>query len=129
MSVQRLISVIDDDHAVRNGLSNLLRSAGYEAIDFASAEDFLKYYAVHGVDCVILDVRLKGISGLELLARLVKSRSAPPVIVISGHGGEQMCASALDTGALAFLRKPIDVDTLLECIRLIVTKSGGRHES
>jgi|SRR5476649_26811 len=129
MSVQRLISVIDDDHAVRNGLSNLLRSAGYEAIGFATSADFLKYYAVYGADCIILDVRLKGISGLELLAQLVKSGCAPPVIVISGHGDPHMAAKAMDLGAVAFLRKPIDVDTLLTCIRHIVAKGGGSHES
>ena len=124
MTVQRLIPIIDDDYAVRNGLSNLLRSAGYEVIGFASAEDFLKYNAAYSVDAIILDVKLAGINGFELLARLANSRPPLPVILISGHGDERMRARAINEGAVAFLRKPIDVDTLLECIRLIVAKGG-----
>lgn len=129
MTVQRLISIIDDDYAVRNGLSNLLRSAGYKVIGFASAEDFLKYNAAYSVDAIILDVKLAGINGFELLARLVNSRPPLPVILISGHGDERMRARAIDEGAVTFLRKPIDVDTLLTCIRHIVAKGGGSHES
>lgn len=124
MTLSLLISIIDDDRSVRSGLSNLLQSAGYSTICFESAEQFLNDDALDTIDFVILDVKLKGIDGFELISRLGHSRPALPVMLISGHGDEDMGKRALGAGAVAFMRKPIDVDLLLEHIRRVSAERG-----
>lgn len=119
-----LISIIDDDRSVRGGLSNLLLSAGYATMCFESAEQFLNAAALGRVDFVILDVKLKGISGVELTALLARSRPGLPVVLISGHGDENMGKQAIIAGAVSFMRKPIDVDRLLEHIQHALAKRG-----
>ncbi|HEY0210198.1 response regulator transcription factor [Acerihabitans sp.] len=125
MTPPLLISIIDDDRSVRSGLSNLLQSAGYATICFESAEEFLNDEALGSIDFVILDVKLKGMDGFELISRLARLRPALPVMPISGHGDEEMRKRALSAGAVSFMRKPIDVDMLLDHIQRVLAKRGG----
>ncbi|WP_410012588.1 response regulator transcription factor [Sodalis sp. C49] len=125
MTHSLLIAIIDDDRSVRSGLSNLLQSAGYATISFESAEQFLNDEARDSIDFVILDVKLKGINGFELISRLGQSRPGLPVMLISGHGDEDMAQRALNAGAVSFMRKPIDVDMLLEHIQRVLAQRGG----
>ncbi|WP_413721863.1 response regulator transcription factor [Sodalis sp. RH23] len=125
MTPSLLIAIIDDDRSVRSGLSNLLQSAGYATISFESAEQFLNDEARDSIDFVILDVKLKGINGFELISRLGQSRPGLPVMLISGHGDEDMAQRALNAGAVSFMRKPIDVDMLLEHIQRVLAQRGG----
>jgi FixJ family two-component response regulator len=112
------IVIVDDERSVRSGLSNLLQSDGYETDAFESAEAFLDdKSALANASLLILDVKLKGMSGFDLYRRVVLQLMPPPVIFISGHGDENMLWYAINLGAVTFLRKPINVDTLLDTIR------------
>ncbi|PLR31440.1 response regulator [Chimaeribacter californicus] len=113
------IAIIDDERSVRSGLSNLLQSEGYRVAAFASAEDFLHDSGTPAIILAIIDVKLAGMSGFDLFDHLARYPAPPPVIFISGHGDEQMERAALDLGAVAFLRKPINIDTLLEHIQRV----------
>ncbi|MBS0969343.1 response regulator [Nissabacter archeti] len=116
------IAVIDDEPSVRRGLSNLLQSEGYSVAVFASAEAFLHDAGTAASILAIIDVKLTGMSGFELFDHLARYPAPPPVIFISGHGDEQMERAALDLGAVAFLRKPINIDTLLEHIQRVLDR-------
>lgn len=121
MTLSARIVIVDDERSVRSGLSNLLLSEGYSTCVFDSAEAFLNDEAALAQACLlILDVKLKGMSGLELYCNVILHSSPPPVIFISGHGDEQMQQYALSRGAVAFLHKPINIDTLLEHIRRLL---------
>lgn len=108
-----LIAVVDDDDAVRQALNNLLKSVGHATLLCASAEEFLACGRLADIACAVLDVKLKGMGGIELQERLRSAGLALPVIFITGHGDAAMQQRAMAGGALAFLRKPLDVDTLL----------------
>ena len=112
------IVIVDDEPSVRSGLCNLLQSDGYETGAFESAEAFLLDASVRReAALLILDVKLKGMSGIALYQQLLAQADPPPVIFISGHGDENMLWYAIHLGAVTFLRKPINVDTLLDYIR------------
>lgn len=118
MRLSPCIVIVDDEPSVRSGLCNLLQSDGYETEAFESAEAFLQDdNARTDAALLILDVKLKGMSGLELYRQLIARAAPPPVIFISGHGDENMLWYAINLGAVTFLRKPINVDTLLDYIR------------
>ena len=116
MSNVPLISVVDDDDSVRESLSGLLRSVGFKIMTFASAEEFLSWNRRCDTDCLILDVRMPGMSGLELQRRLICDRTAIPVIFITAHGNEETRAQALSTGAVEYLLKPFSEEALLRAI-------------
>ena len=122
---QCLISVVDDDRSVRAALSNLLNSAGYTPKSFESAEAFLASDQLRLVHCAILDVKLKGMDGFDLQERVLDLHIGLPVIFVSGHGSRTALERAAALGAVAFLRKPIDVDTLLGYIKRALTASGA----
>jgi len=112
-----LISVVDDDQSVRESLGRLIRSVGYGVQVFGSAEEFLS--ASHGrqADCLILDIRMPGMSGLELQRELSASNCGLPVIFITAHGSdEQARARALGAGAVAYLLKPLREEEVLKAI-------------
>jgi FixJ family two-component response regulator len=111
-----MITVVDDDPSVRKALSRLIRAAGYNAQAYESAETFLGSGAAASSDCIILDVDLPGKSGLELQAELAESGSHRPVIFITAFADDQARSQALETGAIEFLRKPLDGQRLLEAI-------------
>ncbi|MBT2051067.1 response regulator transcription factor [Enterobacter asburiae] len=119
MTLPWRIAIIDDERSVRSGLSNLLESEGYAADTFDSAEVFLSHpLALSGAALVITDIKLRGMSGLELFEKLrLLAVPPPPVLFISGHADENMQRYALDLGAAAFLRKPINIDILLDHIQ------------
>ena len=113
----KIVSVIDDDESCRTALKEMLRSAGLSALAFASAEDFLKSGQQRQTGCLITDIRMPGMSGLELQAKLNADRCRIPTIFITAHGDEKMRMQALRAGAVEFLAKPFDDETLLERVR------------
>jgi len=110
------ICVIDDDESVREALRSLLKSVGFEAEVFPSAEDFLSSGHLPGTFCLILDVRMPGMSGFELHERLIASDEEVPIIFISAHADEESRARALRSGAVDFLLKPFSDEALLHAI-------------
>jgi len=119
-----LISVVDDDDSVRESLHGFIRSVGFAAKEFASAEEFLSWQDRRKTDCLILDLRMPGMNGLELQQELVATHSAIPVIFITAHGDQEARSRALGAGAVDFLSKPFSEETLLKAItRALGSKS------
>jgi FixJ family two-component response regulator len=113
-----LISIVDDDESVRESLEGLMRSVGFAVKTFPSAEEFLKSEQVRDTSCLIVDLRMPGMSGLELQRRLVTDRQSMPAIFITAHGSDSVArAEALRNGAHAFLDKPLSEDVLLKAVR------------
>ena len=110
------ISIVDDDESVREALANLLQSVGYTTEVFASAEDFLHSDHHQHSKCLILDVRMPGMSGFELERRLVAAGFSIPIIFISAHGDEEARGPALRERPVAFLRKPFSETALLSAV-------------
>ena len=111
------IFIIDDDPSLQEALSLLLRSAGYAFEAFVSAEEFLERQPFYGIGCIVLDVRMSGISGLDLQEELVRRGRCMPIIFITGHGDIPMTVQAMKSGAVDFLPKPFDDDQLLRAIQ------------
>jgi FixJ family two-component response regulator len=111
-----IIGVVDDDESVRDALSSLVRSAGYRCELFPSAEAFLESNGMGQTDCMLLDVQMPGLSGIELQARLRRMNCPVPVIFVTAHADESLRARALREGATAFLEKPFNDDVLLGAI-------------
>ena len=112
-----LVAIIDDDDLMRSSLQGLLKAAGFSARTFASAEDFLNSGQQHHIACVITDIRMPGMSGLELQARLNAEGCRIPIIFITAHGDAKMRTQALRSGAVEFLAKPFDDEALIESVR------------
>ena len=124
---ESLISIVDDEACVRESLSSLIRSVGYNAEDYASAEGFLTQGRWDETACLILDVRLSGIGGLELQRRLTEiERERPPIVFISGHATKEEQRWARMRGAVAFLRKPFSDESLLRAVRESIGRRGAR---
>ena len=115
-----LICVVDDDISIREALEGLINAFGFRTEAFGSAEDFLRIARLSDIRCLVLDVRLGGMDGLELQARLQKSGWSIPVIFISSHNDPKTRARALDAGAVGFLSKPFDRDALISMINAVV---------
>jgi FixJ family two-component response regulator len=111
-----IVFVVDDDISIRESLGLLIRSAGWEAETFASAGDFLRRPPVHTPSCLVLDVSLPDVNGLELQDFIASDRSSLPIIVITGYGDIPMSVRAMKAGAVEFLTKPFDDRTLLDAI-------------
>ena len=114
------ISIVDDDESVREALKSLLKSVGFKAEAFASAEEFLNSGQLPGTVCLILDVRMPGMSGVELQDRLTASHDGFPIVFISAHADEEEQARALEGGAIDFLQKPFSDEALLNAIEAAV---------
>jgi FixJ family two-component response regulator len=110
------VFLIDDDASVREGLRFLIESAAHEVIAFDSALAFLNQYTPDRPGCLVTDVKMPEMSGLELLSRIHQITEALPTIVITGHGDVPMCVRAFENGAFGFIEKPIDHQLLLETI-------------
>ena len=123
MATLPLISIVDDDDALKRSLENLIRSVGWRAQGFASAEAFLSSPQVEEPACLILDVRMPGISGLELQRRLAAANSPIPIIFITAHVDEGVRAQALQAGVVAFLYKPFREEELLDAINAALQDS------
>ena len=113
----KLIAIVDDDELMRGALQGLLKAVGLPAQAFASAEDFLNSGLHRDTACLIADIRMPGMSGLELQAKLNSERCSIPTIFITAHGDAKMRMQALRAGATEFLTKPFDDEILLENVR------------
>jgi FixJ family two-component response regulator len=113
----KLVAIVDDDESLRGALHGLLKAVGMQAQAFASAEEFLKSGLQRETACLIADIRMPGMSGLELQAKLNSERYCIPTIFITAHGDAKMRMQALRAGATEFLTKPFDDEVLLENIR------------
>jgi FixJ family two-component response regulator len=111
------VAIVDDDDLMRGALEGLLKAAGLSARAFASAEEFLQSGLQHQTACLIADIRMPGISGLDLQAKLNLEHCRIPTIFITAHGDERMRMQALRAGAVEFLAKPFDNSVLLESVR------------
>jgi FixJ family two-component response regulator len=112
----RLVAIVDDDQSVQRSLQDLIESDGLPAICFGSAEQFLDSEARSKAACLIADIRMPGMSGLELQAKLKAERCRIPVILITAHGDAEMRIHAMRQGAVEFLSKPFDDAILLEIV-------------
>ncbi len=110
------VYLIDDDTSVRKSLARLLRISGYEVEEFPSADEFLETCRMAQYGCIVLDLRMPGLSGEGLQDRLLTMKEALPIVVITGHGDLQIMASMMKKGAVAFLAKPFDDHELLDAI-------------
>ncbi|VAW85292.1 Two-component transcriptional response regulator, LuxR family [hydrothermal vent metagenome] len=117
MNEAEIVAVIDDDAAVRDSLAWLLKSAGWKVKLYCSAEEYLDSGEVGWCGCLVLDVRMPGISGLELQQQLVAGKNDRPIIILTGHADVAMAVKALQTGAFDFLEKPFDDQVLLERVQ------------
>src|SRR4029453_9276074 len=124
-----LVFLIDDDASVRKGVLRLLRSAGYNSEAFESASNFLTREQHSGPVCVILDVRMPGINGIDLQNVLIQRRREEQLVFITGHGNVPMCAQAMKAGAVDFLPKPFKSRELLKCVESALARSGERRHS
>jgi two-component system response regulator FixJ len=128
MSEANLVHVIDDDEAVRDSLSFLLRAADFNVVAYRSATHFLESLT-HDIDgCVITDVRMPDMSGLDLLRRLRSTSCMIPVVVMTGHGDIQLAVEAMKAGALDFLEKPFDDERVLTAVRSALEARQAQDE-
>jgi FixJ family two-component response regulator len=121
----RVISVVDDDESLRRSVGNFLRSVGFRVETFASAEDFLSSARRESTGCLVLDVRMTGMSGLDLLRHLAAGNVRVPAVVLTAHGDEEMRRRCLGAGAVAFLDKPFHAEALLDAVQ----RAMGGHET
>jgi FixJ family two-component response regulator len=113
----KLVAIVDDDESVRSALRGLMKAAGVPARAFASAEEFLNSGQQHEIGCLIADIRMPGMSGLDLQAKLNSDKCKIPTIFITAHGDTNMRMKALRAGAVEFLTKPFSDDVLLEQVK------------
>lgn len=113
----RLVAIVDDDDSMRSALLGMLQVVGLPARAFSSAEEFLESGQQHDIACLIADIRMPGMSGLELQAKLNADRCRVPIIFLTAHGDEEMRMQALRSGAVEFMAKPFDDEELLESVR------------
>ncbi len=124
-----MVFVVDDDVSVREALESLVRSAGFEVETFASAQDFLDHRKADKPSCLVLDVRLPGLSGLDLQKRIIEANREIPIVFITGHGDVPTSVRAMKAGAVEFLTKPFSDQDLLDAIGQAIQRDrSARHE-
>ena len=116
MSCRPVISIVDDDVFVRQATENLLLSLGFGVVTFASAEEFLESGRADDTSCLIADVRMSGLTGLDLQQRLINDGKRLPIIFITAFFSERARIQALEAGAVGFLSKPFGEESLIECV-------------
>ncbi len=126
MDGRPLISIVDDDASVREAMEALMRSLGCEADAFPSAEDFLGSGRMHETACVVADVQMPGLGGLELQRRLAAAGLRVPIVFVTAYPDARIRAKALEAGALGFLTKPVSERDLLACIEAAVGGPGTK---
>jgi FixJ family two-component response regulator len=119
---ERVIAIVDDDPSVRRGLQRLIRSAGWKAETFASAQEFLARPRDGFPNCLVLDLQLPGLSGLDLQKRITEVELGVPIIFLTGHGNIPASVQAMKAGAVEFLTKPVDEQELLRAIQEAVER-------
>jgi RNA polymerase sigma factor (sigma-70 family) len=125
---QSTVYIVDDDDAMRESLTWLIESVGLNVETYASADEFLESYYPGRPGCVLLDVRMPGMSGLELQGHLQKQQVTVPVIMITGHGDVPMAVRAMKSGAIDFIEKPFNDEQLLESIRNALAIDDTRRD-
>jgi FixJ family two-component response regulator len=125
---ERLVSIVDDDPSVRSSTRRLLRSSGMRADAFTSAEDFLQSGRVEETGCLLLDVSMPGMGGLELQDRLAETGQLIPIIFLSARASEEEERRALRAGAVSFLRKPVGKEALLQAIRSALDSPANNQQ-
>ena len=123
MKSSSLVYLIDDDESVRKSLERLLRISEYRVETFSSADEFLETCSMAEYGCVVLDLRMPGLSGERLQDRLLTMEEALPIVVITGHGDLQIMANMMKKGAVAFLTKPFDDHELLDAIEAALERN------
>jgi FixJ family two-component response regulator len=127
---EAVIAIVDDDPWAREGLSSLIRSAGWRAKTFASAQEFLAGPGAEAPSCLVLDLQLPGLSGLDLQKRMAEGGLEIPIVFLTGHGDIPASVQAMKAGAVEFLTKPVDEQKLLQAIQEAVERdrrSRQRH--
>jgi len=127
--MQSIVFIIDDDASVRQALQSLLRSVGLEARVFGSTAEFLNTKLHDVASCLVLDVRLPGVSGLDFQGELAKAKIQIPIIFITGHGDIPMSVRAMKAGAVEFLTKPVRDQELLDAIQVALSLDHTRREN
>ncbi len=125
---EAIVFVVDDDALIRDSLKNLIRSVGLRVEAFASAQEFLRSPRPDVAACLVLDVRLKGLSGLDLQKRMADADIAIPIIFISGHGDIPMTVQAMKAGAVEFLTKPFRDQVLLDAVQQALDRDRKARE-
>jgi len=123
-----IVFVVDDDASLRDAIKSLLRSVGLQVELFGSAQEFLQARRIDVPACLILDIRLPGISGLDFQRKLAEAKIAIPVVFITGHGDIPMSVRAMKAGAVEFLTKPFRDQDLLDAIQLALDRDRARRE-
>jgi FixJ family two-component response regulator len=111
-----VISIIDDDELVRDAVRDLVRSLGYDAKAFASAEDYLRSDSFWASSCLITDLQMPGMSGVELQDRLIAEGNPTPIIFITAYFDEKVCSRVLKAGGCGFFKKPLDETAFVQCL-------------
>ena len=117
-----MVSIVDDDVSLRRSVRNLLTSVGFQVQAFASAEEFLESPQRANTGSPVLDLRMGGMNGLDLLKHLTATGSRIPVVILTGHGEDEARQRALPAGAVAFLGKPFRGDALLDAVRMVLNR-------
>lgn len=129
MELEQTVFIVDDDAAVRDALALLLGLKGYRTAIYGSAEDFLAAYRSAWRGCLLLDIKMAGMSGLELQSRLASQGSELPIVVITGHGDAASARTAFKSGAIDFLEKPIDEAQLVQAVATAFERDSSRRAS
>jgi FixJ family two-component response regulator len=119
-----LISVVDDDHSMREAVSSLIQSVGMRVESFGSTEEFVQCDHMGEIACLILDVKMPGMSGLELQRHLASAQQRIPIIFVTGHGDDIMRKQALNAGAVEFLYKPFSDESLLSAVNSALNRQS-----
>jgi len=123
-----IIAIVDDDPSVRRGLGRLIRSAGWKAETFASAQEFLVRPRTEAASCLVLDLQLPGLSGLDLQKRMAEVGLETPIVFLTGHGNIPASVQAMKAGAVEFLTKPFDEQQLLEAIQEAIKRDRRQRQ-
>jgi two-component system, LuxR family, response regulator FixJ len=126
-TVEQTVFIVDDDVAVRDALALLLGLKGYRTAIFSSAEDFLAAYRKDWRGCLVLDIKMSGMSGLELQSRLASQGVEMPIVIITGHGDAASARTALKSGAIDFLEKPLDDEQLVVAVGAALERDAKRR--
>ena len=129
MSTKTLISIVDDDQGFRDALTGLIRSHGYRARGFSSAKAFLASRNIRNTSCLIADVHMPAMTGIELYSRLVESGHAIPTILVTAYPDDGVRVRALTAGVICYLSKPLNADELLACIRAALGRANPGEET
>jgi RNA polymerase sigma factor (sigma-70 family) len=126
-TVEQTVFIVDDDVAVRDALALLLGLKGYRTAIFSSAEDFLAAYRKDWRGCLVLDIKMSGMSGLDLQSRLAAQNVEMPIVIITGHGDAASARQALKSGAVDFLEKPLDDEQLVAAVGAALERDAKRR--